>query len=117
MFSTRMSSSWRSRSRSVPVFAENMPLQVLGVPLVPPRFGIWARRHHAEMTFMNDLGFGRRASALCPHKFFYVAAEGVDELVGRRGIRLEWLVDEVLEAGERDSEARLRRDSEFVDIY
>jgi len=39
------------------VYAENMPLQVLGVPLVPPRCGIWARRHHAEMTFMNELWF------------------------------------------------------------
>jgi len=28
----------------------------------------------------------RRAAALCPHKFLYVAAEGVDGLVCRRGI-------------------------------
>ena len=27
------------------------------VPLVPPRCGIWARRHHAEMAFMNELWF------------------------------------------------------------
>ena len=39
------------------MYAENMPLQVLGVPFVPPRCGIWARRHHAEMTFMNELWF------------------------------------------------------------
>jgi len=57
LFSTRMSSSLRSRSRSAWVYAENKPLQVLGVPLVPPRCGIWARRHHAEMTFMNDFWF------------------------------------------------------------
>ena len=37
------------------MYAKNMPLQVLGVPLVPPQCGIWARRHHAEMTFMNEL--------------------------------------------------------------
>ena len=34
-----------------------MPLQVLGVPLVPPRCGIRARRHHAEMVLMNELWF------------------------------------------------------------
>jgi len=33
-------------------------------------------------------------------------------LVGRRGIRLEWLVDGGLEAG-KDTEAQLRRDSEL----
>ena len=37
LLSTRMSSSGRSRSRSAWVYAENMPLQVLGVPLVYPR--------------------------------------------------------------------------------
>ena len=57
LFSTRMSSSGRSRSRCAWVYAENMLLQVLGVPLVPPRCGIWARRHHAEMVFMNELWF------------------------------------------------------------
>ena len=39
LFSTRVSSSRRSRSRSAWVYAEIMPLQVLGVPLVPPRCG------------------------------------------------------------------------------
>jgi len=39
------------------VYAENMPLQVLGVPLALPRCGIRARRNHAEMTFMNELWF------------------------------------------------------------
>ena len=57
LFSTRMSSSGRLRSWSAWVNAENRPLQVLGVPLVPPRCGIWARRHHAEMTFVNELWF------------------------------------------------------------
>ena len=37
LLSSRMSSSGRSRSQSAWVYAENMPLQVLGVPLVPPR--------------------------------------------------------------------------------
>ena len=57
ILSTRMSSSGRLRSRSAWVYAENKPLQVLGVPLVPQRHGIWARRHHAEMAFMNELRF------------------------------------------------------------
>ena len=48
-----------------------------------------------------------------PHKCFCVAAESADEFFGRRGIRLEWLIDEGLEAGKRDSEA-MRRDSELV---
>ena len=39
------------------MYAENMPLQVLGVPLALPRCGIRARRNHAEMTFMNELWF------------------------------------------------------------
>ena len=37
LFSPRMSSSGRSRSRSAWVYAGNIPLKVLGVPLVPPR--------------------------------------------------------------------------------
>ena len=44
LLSTRMSSSGRSRSRSAWVYAENKPLKVLGVPLVPPRCGICRRR-------------------------------------------------------------------------
>ena len=40
LFSTRMSSSGRSRSRSARVCAENVPLQVLGLPLVPPSPGV-----------------------------------------------------------------------------
>ena len=39
------------------MYAENKPLKVIGVPLVPPRCGIWTRRHHAEMVFMNELWF------------------------------------------------------------
>ena len=46
LFSTRMSSSGRLRSWSAWAYAENKPLQVLGVPLVPPRCGIWVRQHH-----------------------------------------------------------------------
>ena len=43
------------------------------------------------------------------------ASGELNNFVGRRGIiRLEWLVGVGLEAGERDSEARLRRDSELV---
>jgi len=57
LFSTRIFSSGRSRLRSPWVYVENKPLQVLGVPLVPPRCGIWVRRHHAEMVFMNELWF------------------------------------------------------------
>ena len=57
LFSTRMSSSGRPRPWSAWVYAENKPLQVLGVPLLPPQCGNWARRHHAEMVFMNELWF------------------------------------------------------------
>ena len=71
------------------MYAENMPLQVLGKPLVPPRCGIWARRHYAEMAFMNELWFAVVPPPSAPASF-YVTAESVDELVGRKGIRLEW---------------------------
>ena len=89
LLSTRMSSSGRLRSRSAWVYAENKPLQVLGVPLVPPRCRIWARRHHAEMAFINELWFAAVPPPSAPTSFFDVAAESVDKLVGRRGIRLE----------------------------
>jgi len=52
------------------VYAENMPLQVLGVPLVPPRCGVWARRHHAEMAFMNELRFAVIPPPYVPTSFF-----------------------------------------------
>jgi len=42
LLSTRMSYSGRSRPWGAWVYAEKKPLQVLGVPLVPPRCGIWA---------------------------------------------------------------------------
>ena len=57
LFRTSVSSLERPRSRSGWVCAENMILQVLGVPHVPPRCGIWARRHHFEMAFCNELWF------------------------------------------------------------
>ena len=57
LFSTRMFTSGRLRPWSAWVYAENKPLQVLGVSLVPPRCGIWARRHHAEMVLINELWF------------------------------------------------------------
>jgi len=41
---------------------------------------------HAEMMLMSKSRFAVVPPALCPHKFFYVAAEGVGDLVGRRGI-------------------------------
>ena len=67
------------------------------------------------MTFRNELRFAVVPPLSGPTSFFfYVDAESVDELVGRRGIGLEWLVDEGLEAGERDSEVQLHRDSELV---
>jgi len=47
-----------------------MPLQVLGVPLVPPRCGIWARRHHAEMALMNELCFAVVPPPSAPKSFF-----------------------------------------------
>ena len=86
LFSTRMSTSGRLRPWSAWVYAEIKPLQVLGVPLVPPRCGIWARLHHADDGVHERVVVCRRASTLCPHKFFYVFAEGVDGLVDRRGI-------------------------------
>jgi len=72
LLSTRTSSSGRSRSRSAWVYAENMPLPVLRVPLVPPRCGIWARRHHAEMTFMNELWVAVVPLPSAPKSFFMV---------------------------------------------
>ena len=63
---------------------------------------------------MNELRFAVAPPASAPASCCDVVAEGVDELAGRRGTGLEWLVDERFEAGEWDSEARLRRDSELV---
>ena len=57
LLSNRMSPSGRSRPWGAWVYAEKKPLQVHGVPLVPPRCGIWARRHHAEMVLMSELLF------------------------------------------------------------
>jgi len=45
-------------------------LEVLGVPLVPPRCGIWARRHHAEMAFMNEMWFAVVPPPSAPTSFF-----------------------------------------------
>ena len=70
LFSTGMSSSGRSRPWSAWVYAENKPSQVLGVPLVPPRCGIWARRHHAEMVFMNESWFAVVPPPSAPTSFF-----------------------------------------------
>jgi len=100
LFSTRMSSSGRLRPWSAWVYAENMPLQVLGVPLVPPRCGIWARRHHAEMAFMNELWFAVVPQPSAPTSFLVLLpkaptnlsiaeATSVDELADRRGTRLD----------------------------
>ena len=85
LFGTRMSSSGRSRPWSAWVYAENKPLQVLGVPLVPPRCRISARRHHAEVAFINELWFAAVPPPSAPTSFFDVAAGRVDELVDRRG--------------------------------
>ena len=70
LFSTRLSSSGRLRSWSAWVYAENKPLQVLGVPLVPPRCGIWTRRHHAEMVFTNELWLAVVPPPSAPTSFF-----------------------------------------------
>jgi len=84
LFSTRMSSSGRSRPWGAWVYAENKRFQVLRTPLVPPRCGIWARRHHAEMVLINELWFAVVPPPSAPTSG--VAAEGVDGLVWRRGI-------------------------------
>ena len=92
LFSTRMPSSGRSLSWSAWVYAENKPLQVLGVPLVPPRCGVWARRHHAEMAFMDELWFAVVPPPPAPTSFFmllpkaptnFSIAEALFDLSGR----------------------------------
>ena len=80
LFSTRMSSSGRLRSWSAWVNAENRPLQVLGVPLVPPRCGIWARRHHAEMTFVNELWFAVVPPPSAPTSFLMLLPKASTKL-------------------------------------
>ena len=91
------------------MYAENMPLQVLGVPFVPPRCGIWARRHHAEMAFMNEFWFAVVSPPSSPTSFLMLLpkapthlliAEALFDLSGRLVGR---------EAGGLDSKARLRR--------
>ena len=73
LFSTRMSSSGRSRSRSAWVCAENMPLKVLGLPLVPPpqvRDLGPARRDDFHIRAVVC----RRTSTLHPHDLFSLPA-------------------------------------------
>ena len=60
LLSTRMFSSGRSQSRSAWVYAENKPLEVLGVPLVPAIF----HRDGFFVTFSLLDGF-RRFRACC----------------------------------------------------
>ena len=72
LLSTQVFSSGRSRSQSAWMYAAKMPLHVFGVPLVPPRCGIWARRHHAEMTFMNELWVAVVPLPSAPKSFFMV---------------------------------------------
>ena len=75
LLSTQMSSSGRLRSRSTWVYAENKSLKVLGVPLVPPQCGIWARRHHAEMAFMNELWFAVVPPPSAPTSFLMLLSK------------------------------------------
>ena len=44
------------------------------------------------MAFMNELWFAVVPPPPAPKKLFGVAAESADELVGRKGIRLEFQV-------------------------
>ena len=86
MFSTRMSSSGRLRPWSAWVYAENKPLQVLGVPLVSPRCGIRARRHHAEMTFMNELWFAVVPPPSAPTSFLMLLPKASTNLSGAEAL-------------------------------
>ena len=86
LFSTRMSSSGRSRPWGTWVYAENKPLQVLGVPLVPPRCGIWARRHHAEMVLMNELWFAVVPPPSAPTSFLMLLPKASAVLSGAEAL-------------------------------
>jgi len=88
LFSTRISSSGRSRPWSAWVYAENKPLQVLGVPLVPPRCGIWARRHHAEMVLMNELWLAVVRPPSAPTSFFMLLPKASTVLSSAEAIDL-----------------------------
>ena len=73
-----------------------MPLQVLGVPLVPPRCGIWARRHHAEMTFMNGLWFAVVSQPSAPTSFLMLLPKASTNLSVAKALDLSGrLVEDV----------------------
>jgi len=55
LFSTRMPPSGRSRSRSAWVYAEDMPLQVLGVPLGSPQCG--------KLEFLTEINFAHEGES------------------------------------------------------
>jgi len=70
------------------VYAENKPLQVLGVPLVPPRCGIWARRHHAEMVLMNELWFAVVPQPSTPTSYLMLLPKASTNLSGAEAFDL-----------------------------
>jgi len=88
LLSTWMLSSGRLRSRSAWLYAENKPLQLLGVPLVPPRCGIWAQRHHAEMTFMNELWVAVVPPPSAPTSFLMLLPKASTSLSGAKALDL-----------------------------
>jgi len=78
------------------VYAQNMPLQVFGVPLVPPRCGIWARRHHAEMTFMIELWVAVVPAPPAPTSFLMLLPKAPANLSGAEALDLSgWLVKDL----------------------
>ena len=86
LFSTRMPSSGRFRPWGTWVYADNKPLQVLGVPLVPPRCGIRARRHHAEMVLMNELWFAVVPPPSAPTSYVMLLPEASTVLSGAEAL-------------------------------
>ena len=81
------------------------------MPLVPPRCGIWARRHHAEMVLMNELWFAVVPPPSVPTSFLVLLPKASAVLSGAEAL---FDLSGRYEACEPDSVAHLRRDLEFV---
>ena len=71
-------------------------MQVLGVPLVPPRCGIWARRHHAEVMFMSGLWFAVVPPPSAPTSFLMLLPEALTNFSVAGALDLSgWLVKDL----------------------